>query len=193
MSFTCKSLKNNFGKLVNGPLVLIPQVFHDERGFFLESWNVNQFCNLVGEEISFVQDNHSRSIRGALRGLHYQLPPFPQGKLVRCINGKIFDVAVDLRINSDTYGTWVCANLSSSNFQQFWIPEGFAHGFLTLSEVAEVFYKTTNFWNKESERSIYWNDPSLDINWPLFNSSPLLSEKDSKAPFLRNISQSMLF
>ncbi len=193
MSFTCKSLKNNFGKLVNGPLVLIPQVFHDERGFFLESWNVNQFCNLVGEEISFVQDNHSRSIRGALRGLHYQLPPFPQGKLVRCINGKIFDVAVDLRINSDTYGTWVCANLSSSNFQQLWIPEGFAHGFLTLSEVAEVFYKTTNFWNKESERSIYWNDPSLDINWPLFNSSPLLSEKDSKAPFLRNISQSMLF
>ena len=193
MSFTCKSLKNNFGKLVNGPLVLIPQVFHDERGFFLESWNVNQFCNLVGEEISFVQDNHSRSIRGALRGLHYQLPPFPQGKLVRCINGKIFDVAVDLRINSDTYGTWVCANLSSSNFQQLWIPEGFAHGFLTLSEVAEVFYKTTNFWNKESERSIYWNDPSLDIKWPLFNSSPLLSEKDSKAPFLRNISQSMLF
>jgi dTDP-4-dehydrorhamnose 3,5-epimerase len=134
-----------------------------------------------------VQDNHSRSRHGVLRGLHYQLPPHPQGKLVRCVLGEIFDVAVDLRRSSATFGQWVGAHLSASNHQQLWVPAGFAHGFVTLSEHAEVLYKTTDFWSRDCERAIRWDDPELAIVWPLSplaGVSPLLSEKDAAAPVL---------
>jgi len=139
----------------------------------------------VGAPTSFVQDNHSRSSRGVLRGLHYQLEPEPQGKLVRCTAGAIFDVAVDLRRSSPTYGQWVGAELSAENQQQLWVPVGFGHGFLTLSETAEVLYKASGFWSKTCERSLRWNDPQLAIAWPLDRlggDQPLLAEKDAAAP-----------
>ncbi|EHP6606919.1 dTDP-4-dehydrorhamnose 3,5-epimerase, partial [Escherichia coli] len=140
-------------------LIFEPKVFGDERGFFMESFNQRQFEEIVGRKISFVQDNHSKSKKGVLRGLHYQLPPFAQGKLVRCINGEVYDVAVDLRPESINYGKWVGIILSAENKKQLWIPEGFAHGFLVISEFAEFAYKTTNYYSKESERGIRWNDP----------------------------------
>ena len=155
------------GNLVNGPLLISPNVFEDDRGFFYESWNVKTFKEILkNEDICFVQDNHSKSSIGVLRGLHYQLPPFAQGKLVRCTLGEIYDVALDLRKDSSTFGESIAVKLSSNNKKQFWIPEGFAHGFLTLSNFAEVQYKATNFWNKSSERSIKWNDKDLKIDWP---------------------------
>ncbi|EEZ2902804.1 dTDP-4-dehydrorhamnose 3,5-epimerase, partial [Escherichia coli] len=141
-------------------LIFEPKVFGDERGFFMESFNQRQFEEIVGRKISFVQDNHSKSKKGVLRGLHYQLPPFAQGKLVRCINGEVYDVAVDLRPESINYGKWVGIILSAENKKQLWIPEGFAHGFLVISEFAEFAYKTTNYYSKESERGIRWNDPT---------------------------------
>ena len=170
------------------PLLLTPRLFGDDRGFFFESWNQRSFATALGLPLAqapaFVQDNHSRSSRGVLRGLHYQLPPHPQGKLVRCVVGEIFDVAVDIRRSSPTFGQWVGAVLSSDNHQQQWVPEGFAHGFLTLSEHAEVLYKTTDFWSKDCERAIRWDDPQLAIAWPL-NSlggiEPLLAQKDAAA------------
>ena len=173
------------GVPMQGPLLITPQVFGDERGFFFESWNQCRFDEAVGVPTSFVQDNHSRSSRGVLRGLHYQLEPEPQGKLVRCTAGAIFDVAVDLRRSSPTYGQWVGAELSSENHQQLWVPVGFAHGFLTLSETAEVLYKASGFWSKTCERSLRWNDPQLAIAWPLDRlggDQPLLAEKDAAAP-----------
>ena len=166
-------------------LLIEPQVFNDDRGFFFESFNQERFEKAVGKKINFVQDNHSRSAKGVLRGLHYQLPPMAQGKLVRVIQGKVFDVAVDLRPQSSSYKKWVGVSLSAENQQQLLIPEGFAHGFLTLSEVADVLYKTNNYWHKESERSLRWDDPTLAIDWPLqkLNGAlPLLSEKDEHAP-----------
>ena len=173
------------------PLLLTPRLFGDNRGLFFESWNQRSFAAILGlpvEQVkAFVQDNHSRSIRGVLRGLHYQLPPHPQGKLVRCVVGEIFDVAVDIRRSSPTFGQWVGAVLSGDNKQQLWVPEGFAHGFLTLSEHAEVLYKTTDFWSKECEGAIRWDDPQLAIAWPLDSLGgiePLLAEKDGKAPLL---------
>lgn len=156
-----------------------PAVFGDERGFFFESFSQRKFDDAVGRHVEFVQDNHSKSSKGVLRGLHYQLNPFAQGKLVRCVAGAVFDVAVDIRKKSPFFGQWVGVELSSDNKRQLWIPEGFAHGFLTLTDNTEFVYKTTNFYSKESERSILWNDPSINIDWPETN--VLLSEKDKLA------------
>jgi dTDP-4-dehydrorhamnose 3,5-epimerase len=158
-------------------LIIEPQVFGDDRGFFFESFNHERFEKALGRKITFVQDNHSKSVKGVLRGLHYQLPPKAQGKLVRVIQGEVFDVAVDLRQSSPTFGKWVGEILSADNKKQMWIPEGFAHGFLTLSDTAEFLYKTTDFYSPEYEQSIIWNDPKVNIQWPIKN-AVLLSSKD---------------
>ena len=144
--------------------IIEPAVFADTRGFFFESFNQAKFNQAVGYDVAFVQDNHSYSIKGALRGLHYQLPPHPQGKLVRCVTGEVFDVAVDIRKSSPSFGQWVGVHLSAENKRQLWIPPGFAHGFLTLSEHAEFLYKTTDYWAKDCEQAIIWNDPSIAID-----------------------------
>lgn len=156
-------------------LLLEPRVFRDNRGFFLESWNARVFRETVGLEEDFVQDNHSRSTRGVMRGLHYQLRR-PQGKLVRVVRGAIFDVAVDLRRGSPTFGQWVGAELSEDNQHQLWIPAGFAHGFQALSEFADVLYKTTDYYAPGDERCLAWDDPQLAIDWPI--QPPVLSDKD---------------
>ncbi|MBD1401310.1 dTDP-4-dehydrorhamnose 3,5-epimerase [Pelovirga terrestris] len=158
-------------------LILEPKVFGDDRGFFYESYNERVFLEVIGRDIQFVQDNHSRSVKGVLRGLHYQLPPMAQGKLVRCVVGEVFDVAVDIRKSSATFGEWVGVHLSAENKRQLWIPEGFAHGFLVLSDVAEFLYKTTNYYAPDYDRGIVWNDPDLKIDWLVSN--PQLSQKDS--------------
>jgi len=180
-----ETLQSSSGCSVQGPLLIKPQAFGDERGWFFESWNRRKLDEAVGENVEFSQDNHSHSIRGVLRGLHYQLKPEPQAKLVRASMGAIFDVAVDIRRNSDTFGQWIGAELSAENKFQLWIPEGFAHGFLTLSSFAEVQYKARGFWNKECERSIVWDDPDLAIDWPikqLQGAEVSLSFKDAEAP-----------
>ena len=156
-----------------------PEVCEDERGFFYESFNQQKFNEAVGLDVTFVQDNHSKSRRGVLRGLHYQEAPFEQGKLVRVIAGEVFDVAVDVRKDSSTYGQWVAEVLSGENKKQLWIPEGFAHGFLTLSNEAEFLYKTTDFYNKESEQSIHWKNNEFNIDWPEVEGRVLTSKKDS--------------
>ncbi|AXU94487.1 dTDP-4-dehydrorhamnose 3,5-epimerase [Erwinia persicina] len=161
-------------------LIFEPKVFGDERGFFFESFSQKVFEEAVGRKVEFVQDNHSKSSKGVLRGLHYQVAPHAQGKLVRCVAGEVFDVAVDIRKDSVTFGKWVGVNLSAENKRQMWIPEGFAHGFLVLSETAEFVYKTTNYYSVESERAIRWNDSFLAINWPL-QEEPVISSKDEKA------------
>jgi len=158
-------------------LLIEPQVFGDDRGFFFESFNQERFEKAIGQKINFVQDNHSKSVKGVLRGLHYQLPPKAQGKLVRVIQGEVFDVAVDLRKSSPTFGKCVGEILSADNKKQMWIPEGFAHGFLTLSDTAEFLYKTTDFYSPEHEESIVWNDATIAIKWP-FDFEPELSKKD---------------
>ncbi|WP_338494507.1 dTDP-4-dehydrorhamnose 3,5-epimerase [Erwinia aphidicola] len=162
-------------------LIFEPKVFGDERGFFFESFSQKVFEEAVGRKVEFVQDNHSKSSKGVLRGLHYQLAPHAQGKLVRCVAGEVFDVAVDVRPESPTYGKWVGVNLSAENKRQMWIPEGFAHGFLVLSEMAEFLYKTTNYYNPSSERSIAYNHSELKVKWPMEESSLILSEKDRNA------------
>jgi len=159
-------------------LVLEPKVFGDERGFFFESFNQRAWDKKTGLKTTFVQDNHSRSTQGVLRGLHYQLPPVAQGKLVRCVVGEVFDVAVDLRKNSPFFGKWVGVRLSAENKRQFWVPEGFAHGFLVLSDVAELLYKATAYYAPEYERCLAWNDPDLGVEWPI-KGQPVLSEKDA--------------
>ncbi|MGJ0577779.1 dTDP-4-dehydrorhamnose 3,5-epimerase [Xenorhabdus bovienii] len=159
-------------------LILEPKVFGDHRGFFFESFNQKQFEDIVGYPVNFVQDNHSKSTKGVLRGLHFQKTPYAQGKLVRCVSGEIFDVAVDIRKDSPTFGKWVGIHLSAENKRQLWIPEGFAHGFITLSDNTELFYKTTNYYVPQCEVSIQWNDKELSINWPMEN-FPILSEKDN--------------
>jgi len=173
---------------LDGPLLLNPDVFGDDRGYFLESWNRRRFAAALGvseaELPDFVQDNQSRSGRGVLRGLHYQVEPEPQAKLVRCVAGEIFDVAVDLRRNSASFGQWTGTRLSGTNHAQLWVPVGFAHGFLTLSESADVLYKTAGFWNRSCERSLRWDDPALGIGWPLEGLEPLLTPKDANAPSL---------
>lgn len=177
-------------KQLQAPLLITPQVFGDARGFFYESWNQRGFDQAVGFEIGFVQDNHSCSSCGVLRGLHYQLDPHVQGKLVRCTLGAIFDVVVDLRQGSEFFGAWAAAELSAANKQQLWVPEGFAHGFLTLSEQAEVLYKASGFWSPHCERSLRWDDPQLAIAWPLDGlggGQPQLSAKDAKAPALSDL------
>jgi dTDP-4-dehydrorhamnose 3,5-epimerase len=154
-----------------------PKVFGDNRGFFYESFNQRKFEQATGLTRSFVQDNHSKSQQGVLRGLHYQLPPKAQGKLVRVVQGEVFDVAVDIRNASPTFGKWVGAILSAEDNNQLWIPEGFAHGFITLSETAEFLYKTTDYYAPDYERCIAWNDPTIGIEWPI-NTTPQLSAKD---------------
>lgn len=165
-------------------LLLEPRVFGDERGFFFESFNQRQFEEAVGRSVSFVQDNHSRSVRNVLRGLHYQVQQ-PQGKLVRVVQGEVFDVAVDIRRSSPTFGQWVGAILSADNKHQLWVPGGFAHGFVVLSETAEFLYKTTNYYAPEHERSIIWSDQDLSIEWPV-DVTPSLSAKDSAGTAFRD-------
>ena len=169
-------------------ILLEPRVFGDERGFFFESFNHREFEELVGHKVQFVQDNHSRSSKGVLRGLHYQIKQ-PQGKLVRVVAGEVFDVAVDLRKSSPTFGQWVGAKLSAENKNQLWIPEGFGHGFVVLSEIAEFLYKTTDYYAPEYERSLLWDDPSIGIDWK-FNGEIKLSAKDASA---KNLSQAETF
>ncbi|WP_313740170.1 dTDP-4-dehydrorhamnose 3,5-epimerase [Pseudomonas sp.] len=160
-------------------IVFEPRVFGDDRGFFFESFNQKVFEEAVGRPVQFVQDNHSRSVKNVLRGLHYQIQQ-PQGKLVRVAQGEVYDVAVDLRRSSPTFGKWVGVHLSADNKRQLWIPEGFAHGFVVLSESAEFLYKTTDYWAPEHERSLAWNDAHVGIDWP-FQGEPALSAKDAQA------------
>ncbi len=168
-------------------IIFEPKVFGDERGFFFESFNMKVFQEATGRNVEFVQDNHSKSIKGVLRGLHYQLSPHAQGKLVRCIAGEVFDVAVDIRKSSPTYGKWVGVNLSAENKRQLWIPEGFAHGFITLSDHAEFAYKATSYYNPKVERSILWSDPELNISWPLDGIKEIcVSAKDQAADLFTN-------
>jgi len=164
-------------------LLVEPKLFPDDRGFFMESYNRAVFSQAVGRDVDFVQDNHSLSRKGVLRGLHYQLPPTPQGKLVRAVVGEIFDVAVDIRRGSPTFGRWVGEILSADNRRQLWVPEGFAHGFLTLSEQAEVLYKASAYYAPACERSLAWDDPEIAIQWPA-GIRPFLSPKDLDAPRL---------
>lgn len=164
-----------------------PKSFGDERGFFFESFNQKLFEEATGLKRDFVQDNHSKSSKGVLRGLHYQLPPMAQGKLVRVVQGEVFDVAVDIRKESTTFGQWVGVILSAQNKRQLWIPEGFAHGFLTLSNEAEFLYKATNFYSPEHERSIIWNDTKINIIWPEIGYEPILSTKDGAAQSLNEM------
>jgi dTDP-4-dehydrorhamnose 3,5-epimerase len=174
---------------LQGLLLIEPRIFGDERGFFFESFNEPAFNAATGNTLAFVQDNHSKSVKGVLRGLHYQLAPRAQGKLVRVIQGEVFDVAVDIREGSPTYGLWVGEILSADNKKQLWIPPGFAHGFLTLSETAEFLYKTTDTWSPEHERCILWNDPTLDIAWPLDQLkglAPILAAKDAAGQLLES-------
>lgn len=170
---------------IDGLLILEPKVFGDARGFFYESFNQQAFNTATGLDVQFVQDNHSRSSKGVLRGLHYQLPPHAQGKLVRCVRGAVFDVAVDIRSGSATFGKWVGVELSEDNNRQFWIPPGFAHGFVTLTNSADFLYKTTNYYAPTHDRSIIWSDPDVGIDWPELGMSPLLAPKDANAPRLR--------
>lgn len=167
-------------------LILEPKVFGDARGFFFESFNERAFREVTGTNVSFVQDNHSRSAKGVLRGLHYQIQQ-PQGKLVRVVRGRVFDVAVDVRRSSPTFGRWVGTELSEDNHRQFWVPAGFAHGFVVLSDSADFLYKTTDYYAPQYERSIAWNDPAIGIEWPLAEAriaAPLLSGKDQAAVML---------
>ncbi|AIR06909.1 dTDP-4-dehydrorhamnose 3,5-epimerase [Cedecea neteri] len=168
-------------------LIFEPKVFGDERGFFFESFSQRIFEEAVGRPVAFVQDNHSKSRQGVLRGLHFQRGEHAQGKLVRCTAGEVFDVAVDIRQGSATFGQWVGVHLSAENKRQLWIPEGFAHGFVTLSDTAEFLYKATQYYAPSSEGSILWNDESIGIDWPI-SQPPELSAKDAVAPLLHQVS-----
>ena len=192
MKISYQQCESNTGCILNGPLLIKPNINIDSRGFFQESWNEKDFNNILiknnQDNQVFKQDNHSKSTKGTLRGLHYQKEPYSQGKLVRCISGEIFDVAVDIRKGSKTFLNYTSVILSSKNFMQFWIPKGFAHGFLTLSDNTEVIYKVTSYWHKESELSINWNDPKINIKWPSEDIKYLnISDKDSKAPYMPQI------
>lgn len=176
MNITCTAIAD--------VLLIEPQIFQDSRGLFFESYNHQKFCSKVNTTINFVQDNHSQSKQHVLRGLHYQIIQ-PQGKLVRTIAGSIFDVAVDIRKSSPTFGQWVGYELSAENRHQLWIPPGFAHGFLVLSQTAEVLYKTTDYYSPQGERTIMWDDPDLAINWGL-TASPILSAKDQAGKYLKD-------
>ena len=162
---------------ISDVLIIEPKVFSDDRGHFFESFNENDFSSAVGKKVTFVQDNHSFSKKGVLRGIHYQMKN-TQGKLVRVISGEVFDVVVDLRQSSITFGKWIGVQLSAKNRKQLWIPEGFAHGFLVLSDEAEFLYKTTDYWHPESEQCLIWNDSTLNIQWPSIGIEPVLNLKD---------------
>jgi dTDP-4-dehydrorhamnose 3,5-epimerase len=170
---------------IEGVLIIEPKVFGDERGFFFESFNQRAFNEAVGHTVDFVQDNHSRSAKGVLRGLHFQRPPHAQGKLVRVTQGSVFDVAADTRPDSPTFGRWVGVELSGANHRQMWIPAGLAHGFLVTSDSADFLYKTTDYYRPDAEGSVRWDDPDLAIAWPLDGITPALSTKDAAAPLLR--------
>jgi dTDP-4-dehydrorhamnose 3,5-epimerase len=167
---------------IEGVLIVEPKVFGDARGFFMESFNQKAFNEAVGREIVFVQDNHSRSSKGVLRGLHYQLPPHAQGKLVRVTQGSVFDVAVDIRQGSATFGKWVGVELSGENHRQLWLPPGMAHGFLVTSESADFLYKATDYYAPQAEGCVLWSDPELQIEWPDVGARPQLAAKDAAAP-----------
>jgi dTDP-4-dehydrorhamnose 3,5-epimerase len=172
---------------IDGVLVLQPKVFGDARGFFMESFNQQVFEAAVGHAVHFVQDNHSRSAKGVLRGLHYQHAPHAQGKLVRVVAGAVFDVAVDIRPGSATYGQWFGAELSADNHRQMWIPAGLAHGFLVLTDTADFLYKTTDYYAPQAEGAVRWNDPDVGITWPELGMAPVLSGKDAAAPWLKDL------
>ena len=188
------SVNSNNGNLIKGPLIIKPKILPDERGYFFESWNHLEFKKIISRDIDFVQDNHSKSKYGVLRGLHYQLEPKAQAKLVRCTKGEVFDVLVDIRKYSDTYGEWSSIILNEQNKLQFWIPEGFAHGFISLKDFSEVQYKTNEYWDKDHERSLLWKDSDLNIDWPLANNKEInkiiTNDKDAIAPTLRGIQKS---
>lgn len=169
---------------IDGVLILEPKVFGDARGFFMESFNEKVFDEAVGYPVRFVQDNHSRSAKGVLRGLHYQLPPHAQGKLVRVTQGSVFDVAVDIRPGSFTFGQWVGVELSGENHRQLWLPPGMAHGFLVTSDSADFLYKATDFYAPSSEGCVLWSDPAIGIRWPELGMAPQLAAKDAAAPLL---------
>jgi dTDP-4-dehydrorhamnose 3,5-epimerase len=172
---------------IDGVFVIEPRVFGDARGFFMESFNQRQFNDAVGADVAFVQDNHSRSAKGVLRGLHFQKAPHAQGKLVRVAAGAVFDVAVDIRRDSPTFGRWVGVELSADNHRQLWIPAGLAHGFLVLSDAADFLYKTTDYYAPQAEGAVRWDDPDLAIAWPDVGMAPQLSTKDAAAPWLRDV------
>lgn len=176
---------------IENVLIFEPAIFEDDRGFFYESYNKKKFTELTGIVEDFVQDNHSKSIQGVIRGLHFQKEPCAQGKLVRCIRGSVFDVIVDIRPQSETYGKWIGIELTEKNKRQIWIPAGFAHGFQTLSLEAEFLYKTTDYYSPKNEKCIIWNDETLNINWPLDN--VILSEKDSEGLTLKEWQQEMAY
>ena len=183
-----KDLISYKGNLLLGVTIIEQEYFKDNRGIFFESWNKNKLNKLLSKDLNFVQDNISISHKGVIRGLHYQLDPQAQGKLVRCLEGIIFDVIVDLRCNSKTFGEWGFVELTGDIKNQIWIPEGFAHGFLTISDYALVQYKTTKLWNKKYERSISWKDKDIDIKWPKNGEQfPILSKKDSESPTFKEI------
>ncbi len=188
-----ESLISNKKISFKGPLIISPNVYQDNRGYFFESWNKNAFDEIVGERIEFVQDNQSKSSIGVLRGLHYQLPPMGQGKLVRATKGSIYDIIVDLRTDSQTFAQWGGVELNEETNNQLWVPIGFAHGFLTLSNYAIVEYKVTNFWSASAEKTLKWNDKDIKIEWPKIkynNSMPILSTKDNSAPQLFELKES---
>lgn len=167
---------------IDGVLILEPKVFGDARGFFFESFNQKTFNEATGLNVNFVQDNHSRSAKGVLRGLHFQRPPHAQGKLVRVTQGSVFDVAVDIRPGSATFGQWVGVELSGDNHRQLWLPAGMAHGFLVTSDSADFLYKTTDYYAPQAEGCVLWSDPALGINWPKLSVAPQLAAKDAAAP-----------
>lgn len=171
---------------IEGVLILEPKVFGDERGFFMESFNQKAFDDAVGHSVTFVQDNHSRSSKGVLRGLHYQLPPHAQGKLVRVTQGRVFDVAVDIRCSSPTFGRWVGVELSGENHRQLWLPPGMAHGFFVTTDSADFLYKTTDYYAPKAERCILWNDTDIGIAWPTGEVTPTVSLRDAAGTPLRD-------
>ncbi len=199
MGIKSSKVHSNSGNNLSGLILIEPEIFRDNRGFFSESWNKKEWYKILDSQnqnkVDFVQDNHSRSSKGVLRGLHFQTNPVPQGKLVRCILGEIYDVVVDIRKESKTYCHWAGVFLSSENKSQLWIPPGFAHGFLTISDFAEVLYKTSNYWDKDCEKSLFWDDKKISIKWPvdLVNRNIIISDKDRKAPKINEIEQRFLF
>ena len=179
-----ENIKSNKGNIISDLFLISPNIFHDSRGHFYESWNKNIFDNVIGKGIDFMQDNQSSSLKGVLRGLHYQINPYPQGKLIRCLKGEIFDVAIDLRKTSNTFCEWAGIFLNEKNKKQVWIPEGFAHGFLALDKENIVHYFCSNYRDLKSEVSIKWNDIDLKINWGI--KKPIISKKDKSALSLKN-------
>ena len=190
MPMEIKKIFSNKQNYLEGPLEIIPKIYVDERGYFFESFNQKKFNQIVNTNVLFVQDNQSKSYKNVLRGLHYQIEPFGQGKLVRVLTGVIYDVIVDLRINSNTFGEWAGIEINEKKQNQFWIPVGFAHGFLTITEIAKIQYKTTNYWSSMHEKSLLWSDQKVNINWQISKanlSEPIISDKDRLASSLKDL------